>query len=315
LIARATASLRSRRLLPRSLRSRPTVSRTTLVVAAFVASQLLAAILAAGPLAPVAAADGRDATPVLSSSQRLGEQAVKVSSLGTPALETASNPGYPYPCGTQYGAVIVTAAAWASQLGNVSQDGAGYDVYSNYGYDTSSGGSDCDRPPYSGDQTDAWGTMYQCAELAMRAADAEWGTGSEAAWKNVGWNGAAYDMYRTGPILGLTQVQNGTGSLPAEGDLLIWASKGDDDPGHVAVVSSVGSGVVNFVGQNQGNGISSVGYKGSTLDGGNSWRGSEITGWLTGPDPVGHSGLPLRLPWAAEPLKRGWLRLRRRRER
>ncbi len=137
-------------------------------------------------------------------------------SLSGPVPVAASNPDYS--CGTRYGAIIVPASDWAGQLWNISQDGATYDVYSNF-----RDGS-CDRLPYNaglpgGDEVGTWGTKFQCAELAMRAADAEWGIAGQQAWLAKAWDGNASGMWTTGPRLGLTQVlnSNNAGLLPSEG--------------------------------------------------------------------------------------------------
>jgi hypothetical protein len=117
--------------------------------------------------------------------------------------------------------------------------------------------------------------------LAVRVADAEWGIGNQAAWNKAGWNGAADAMKAPGQRLGLTWTSNGTGSLPVPGDLMIWSSSGNGDPGHVAVVSAVSDGGVTFVGENQGYGMVTLPVSGTTVENGTWKTGSTILGWLS----------------------------------
>jgi hypothetical protein len=207
------------------------------------------------------------------------------------ALAATSQPGLPaanvlsYPCLAPFGSVQIPASAWAGSLVNTGHDGATFTVYSNYR--AGRRGSPCagDWMPKK-DGTDQWGLQYQCTELAVRVADAEWGIGNDAAWKNAGWNGAADAMKVPGQKLGLTWTDNGTGSLPAPGDLMIWSSSSRGDPGHVGVVSAVGSGKVTFVGENQGAGMVKLPVNGTTVEN-NGWKhNSSILGWLS------HSGTP-----------------------
>lgn len=182
-----------------------------------------------------------------------------------------------YPCNsaTPYGSVLVKPSQWATGLVNTGHDGANFDVYSNY-----ASGS-CDRPPAATDGTDAWGDEYQCAELAIRVADAEWATGSQQAWLNAGWDGAAADMAAPGQALGLTWTANGSGTLPAPGDLMLWSSSGTGDPGHVGVISAVTSTTVTFVGENQGDAMVTLPVSGTTVEN-DGWKsGSTIEGWLS----------------------------------
>jgi hypothetical protein len=182
-----------------------------------------------------------------------------------------------YPCtsATPYGSVLVKPSQWAKGLVNTGHDGANFNVYSNY-----ASGS-CDRSPASTDGTDAWGTEYQCAELAIRVADAEWATGNQQAWLNAGWDGSAADMEAPGQALGLTWTANGSGTLPAPGDLMIWSSSGSGDPGHVGVVSAATSVIVTFVGENQADGMVTLPVSGTTVEN-DGWKsGSTITGWLS----------------------------------
>jgi hypothetical protein len=183
-----------------------------------------------------------------------------------------------YPCNAKhaYPSVLISPSQWATGLVNTGHDGANFDVYSNY-----ASGS-CDRsstqPP---DNTDAWGTEYQCAELAIRVADAEWATGNQAAWLKKKWDGSAADMRAPGQKLGLTWTANGSGTLPAPGDLMLWSSSGSGDPGHVAVVSAVTSTSVTFVGENQADGMVTLPVDGTTVEN-DGWKsGSKITGWLS----------------------------------
>jgi hypothetical protein len=180
-----------------------------------------------------------------------------------------------YPCNSTYGSVIVPASNWDSQIQSTGHDGAGLDVKSNL-----KSGS-CDRAPSSSDGTNMWGIEYQCTELAVRVADAEWALGGSSAWGNAGWNGAADDMFAHHPSQ-LTAIANNSGSLPVPGDLLVWSSSGGSDPGHVAVVAAVGGGNVTFVGENQGDGMVVIPYSGSNVENSGWKTNSSIVGWLHG---------------------------------
>lgn len=193
--------------------------------------------------------------------------------------QAANRVKYPCTSATPYGSVLIKPSQWAKGLVNTGHDKANFNVYSNY-----SNGS-CDRPIAPTDGSDAWGAQpqsaeYQCAELAIRVADAEWATGTQAAWVKKGWDGSAADMQAPGVALGLTWTANGSGALPAPGDLMIWSSSGPGDPGHVAVVSAVTSTSVTFVGENQGYGMATVPVSGTTVED-NGFKGSAITGWLS----------------------------------
>jgi CHAP domain len=207
----------------------------------------------------------------------LGDGHATAAGSGASAANTVA---YPCTSATPYGSVLIKPSQWAKGLINTGHDGANFNVYSNY-----ASGS-CDRPPASTDGSDAWGAPpqsaeYQCAELAIRVADAEWATGTQQAWVNVGhWDGSAADMAAPGQALGLTWTVNGSGTLPAPGDLMIWSSSGAGDPGHVAVVSAVTSTSVTFVGENQGYGMATVPVSGTTVED-NGFKGSPITGWLS----------------------------------
>lgn len=159
-----------------------------------------------------------------------------------------------HPCNstTPYGTVIAQPGDWDSQLPpSTGHDGADYSVYSNYKNGT------CDRPPASGDGSNRWDTEYQCTELAIPVADAELAIGDRTSWVNAGWNGAADDMFAHHPSQ-LSAIGNGTGSLPSPGDLLVWASSGGSDPGHVGVIASIGGGYVTFAGENQSYGLVTI---------------------------------------------------------
>jgi hypothetical protein len=183
-----------------------------------------------------------------------------------------------YPCQTSFGSVLIPASAWAGSLSNTGHDGATFTVYSNY-----LNGS-CARP-VGNSPSNQWGYEYQCTELAVRVADAEWAVGNWAAWKNAGWTSGAADAMRApGQKLGLTWTANGAGSLPAPGDLMIWSSSGGADPGHVGVVSAVTSSSVTFVGENQADGMVTLPVSGTTVED-NGWKGSSIVGWLSHPQP------------------------------
>jgi hypothetical protein len=215
-----------------------------------------------------------------------------------------------YPCQAPFGSVQIPASAWAGGLANTGHDGATFTVYSNYraGRQPAS----CAGNWASADGTDQWGLQYQCTELAVRVADAEWEIGNNTAWENAGWNGAADAMKSPGQRLGLTWVGNGTGSLPVQGDLMIWSSSGGNDPGHVGVVAAVSSGTVTFVGENQGAGMVTLPVSGTTVEN-NGWKpNSAILGWLSSPAAPTTIGMlttsaeafakdgGLRAPWVDE---------------
>jgi CHAP domain len=202
---------------------------------------------------------------------------------GHPAANATTESSYA--CNAPFGSVQIPASAWAGSLVNTGHDGATFDVYSDYRAGRSPAA--CAGGWESADGTNQWGLKYQCTELAVRVADGEWGIGNNTAWINAGWNGAADAMKAPGQRLGLTWTSNGTGSLPVPGDLMIWSSSGGSDPGHVAVVSAVGSGTVTFVGENQGYGMVTLPVSGSTVEN-DGWKtGSSILGWLshTNPNP------------------------------
>ena len=228
-----------------------------------VAGGLVAAILTSSSALPAAA----------------GSADLKFHSPGkfNAAAATASS----FPCQAPFGSVQIPGLAWASGLTSTGHDGATFDVHSNYR--SGRNPSACAGDWVSADRTNQWGLQYQCTELAVRVADAEWATGNWAAWTSAGWNGAADSMSAPGQRLGLTWTGNGTGSLPVPGDLMIWKSSGGGDPGHVAVVSAVGNATVTFVGENQGNGMVTLPESGTTVEN-NGWkRGSWILGWLSHP--------------------------------
>jgi hypothetical protein len=202
--------------------------------------------------------------------------AIGLGHAGKPGRDAPAAIKVKYACTSAYGSVLIKPAQWATGLVSTGHDGANLDVYSNY-----SSGS-CDRPStQSPNGTNDWGTEYQCAELAIRVADAEWATGTQQAWINAGWDQTAADMQAPGQALGLTWTANGSGTLPAPGDLIIWSSSGPDDPGHVAVVSAVTSATVTFVGENQADGMVTLPVSGTTVEN-DGWRtGSTIEGWLS----------------------------------
>jgi hypothetical protein len=87
---------------------------------------------------------------------------------GKPGRDAPAAIKVKYACTSAYGSVLIKPAQWATGLVSTGHDGANLDVYSNY-----SSGS-CDRPStQSPNGTDDWGTEYQCAELAIRVADAD----------------------------------------------------------------------------------------------------------------------------------------------
>jgi hypothetical protein len=250
----------------------------------------LAAALACVAVVPWSAVSAGTAAMTLGRADKLTAAVARTSSLDGISDTAAAGSGapavtdlkYPYACtsATSYGSVLIKPSQWAKGLVNTGHDGANFNVYSNY-----ASGS-CDRPIASTDGSDAWGAKpqsaeYQCAELAIRVADAEWATGTQQAWLNAGWDSSAADMAAPGVALGLTWTANGSGTLPAPGDLMLWSSSGNGDPGHVAVVSAVTSTTVTFVGENQGDGMVKLPVSGTTVEN-DGWKtGSTITGWLS----------------------------------
>lgn len=107
-----------------------------------------------------------------------GKPAATVGS-DTPASITSKDP-----CKAPFGSVQIKASAWDKGLVNTGHDGATFNVYSNY----RAGGTPaaCDRGWKSVDKMNLWGERYQCAELAVRVADGEWGTGNYQAWIKAG---------------------------------------------------------------------------------------------------------------------------------
>jgi hypothetical protein len=257
--------------------------RSVVVASVLAAVVLAAAMLSVSAVPRTTASAGtamapRHADKLAAAATRAGLLSVanaKAAGSGAPAAITVT---YPCTSATPYGSVLIKPSQWATGLVNTGHDGANFDVYSNY-----ASGS-CDRPPASTDGADAWGTEYQCAELAIRVADAEWATGTQQAWlnaKNANWDGSAADMAAPGQALGLTWTANGSGTLPAPGDLMIWSSSGNGDPGHVGVVSAVTSTSVTFVGENQADGMVTLPVSGTTVEN-DGWKsGSTITGWLS----------------------------------
>jgi hypothetical protein len=205
-----------------------------------------------------------------------------------------------YPCPKSFGAVQITAAQWAGGLVNTGHDGSTLTVYSNYraGRPPNPPSTDCAGDWEKGvDGTNQWGLKFQCTELAVRVADAEWAIGNWNAWKKVGWDGAAADMKVPGQRLGLTWTGNGSGSLPAPGDLMIWKRSSTSDPGHVAVVSAVTSTTVTFVGENQGYGMVTLPVHGTNVVNGTWKPNSSILGWLShGPTSPGGGWTPTQAP-------------------
>jgi hypothetical protein len=197
-------------------------------------------------------------------------------------------------CNMPFGSVLIKGSSWAEGLVNTGHDGANFDVYSNY-----LPNAGCDRSWQESDGMDQWGEQYQCAELAVRVADAEWGTGNNQAWINAGWDGSADDMQAPGQALGLTWTANGSGSLPVPGDLMIWSSSGATDPGHVAVVSATTATTVTFVGENQGYAEVTLPVSGTTVENDNWKTGSSILGWLSRPWQAVTPALPANA--AAQP--------------
>jgi hypothetical protein len=188
--------------------------------------------------------------------------------------------------------VIMPASAWAGPLLNLQPpaDGATLDVYSNLSYGSCANGS------WLG--WDQWGLEMQCTEFGVRVADFEWHTGGNSTWSTAGWSGAASDMYRVAPNLGMRQFPNGGATMPQLGDLLVIADSG---VGHVGVVQGLANGVVSLVGQNQGYGLNtSISYTGSILDSSHFVPGSTVLGWIRGtnspfPEFAAGSAPPARL--------------------
>ncbi|MBV9101795.1 MAG: CHAP domain-containing protein [Candidatus Dormibacteraeota bacterium] len=205
-------------------------------------------------------------------------------------------PNYPY------GSTIIPGTQWAAGLGfTQAQDGATLDVESNWD------GISCVRGPDSTDTSDRWGLDFQCTQLAVRAADVEWGEGDQSAWYSAGWNGNAYNMFDVAQSLPrpLTPVANGSGLLPSPGALLVWGATPGDPTGHVAVVERVDkvNQVVWFVSQNSYYAEYGIPYSGTTLDPTSSF-GLPLRGWLDAPRPA--RGVVLRSDGTSGYTLDGW---------
>jgi hypothetical protein len=201
-----------------------------------------------------------------------------------------------------YGSTIIPGSQWAGGLGNpVAPDGATFDVKSNWN------GSSCVRGPSGSDTSDRWGLDYQCTQLAVRAADLQWGEGDNGTWAAAGWNGNAYNMFDVGPNLPtpLVAVGNGSGLLPNPGDLLVWGATSGDLTGHVAVVERVDTSaqMVWFVSQNSYYAEYGLPYTGTTLDPTGSF-GLPLRGWLDDPRPA--RGVAVRTDGASGYTLDGW---------
>ena len=142
-----------------------------------------------------------------------------------------------------YGTELVAGCLWATWVKNCSN----LNVYSNGG---SFGNVGCGAPNGC-----TYGQEFQCDELAQRYAAYAWG--EPDTWYGYGGqDGSAASMWLAGPALPhpLMQLPNGGGVPPEAGDLLIFGpgyiGSYFDAPGHVAVVSAVGSNYVDIVEQN-----------------------------------------------------------------
>ena len=181
--------------------------------------------------------------------------------VGLPALSSSPAEAATSCSPSTYGCVLLAGSAWAPS--NVSQYFPNLNVISN--------GSS-----YTG--------AYQCTELALRWAQDAWG--EPRSWPN--WDGSAADMWTAASHLPnpLQWLPNGSSQGPQPGDLLLFKDKG---PGHVAIVTSVANGVVNFVGQNQypyGATASVPISSGNVVHVGNFYAASanaSVEGWLHNP--------------------------------
>jgi hypothetical protein len=150
------------------------------------------------------------------------------------------------------GAVLVAGSAWAgadASLGNLN-------VYSN-------------GPTFTG--------PYQCTELVMRWAAVRYS--EPAVWPAAH---SAADMWNAGPSMPVPfmQLPNGGGVLPQYGDILVFNVTPTFASGHVAVVTSVASGHVNFVEENGSwTGRGSMPIYGSTMPP-RAGSNQPVIGWL-----------------------------------
>jgi len=164
----------------------------------------------------------------------------------------------------RFGVTIPTPEGWGTQLASHR----GVPAYSNG-----------PNPAwYSYDAYLEYGLGFQCVEYANRFIDKVHGGG------NMKGSGNA-NAYSGLTIPGLRWVENGTsGELPGDGDIIVFHG---GQVGHIAVVSSGGSGGVQIVHQNWGSqGTASMGVS----EGGGVYTvqglsGYRVAGWHTPSDP------------------------------
>ncbi|MDR3083474.1 MAG: CHAP domain-containing protein, partial [Streptomyces sp.] len=142
-----------------------------------------------------------------------------------------------------YGTPLIAGCAWATWVANCGN----LTVYSNGGQFDNVG---CGAPNGC-----KYGEEVQCTELAQRYAAYAWGEPDD--WSGIGGStGDAAQMWKAGPALPvpLAQFPNGGATAPHQGDILVfapgWIGSYWDAPGHVAVISGVGSNYVNIVEEN-----------------------------------------------------------------
>ena len=226
----------------------------------------------------VATRRGCFATRVL---PRLAIPALTSLGLGvaTMALSSTADAALVRTCGgSTYGRVLVSGTAWSG----LSASNGDLNVYDN---------AACF--PHNWESVGTYGLQWQCTELAARWADVAWGEGGYQNWLAAGWSGSAQDMWRVAPLLRvpLTRYANGGPVAPQKGDLLVIS---DAQVGHVAIITGVSGGRLNFVGENQGRagGASWIPISGTTANSSAWLTGSTVLGWLRG------SSSPFSMPFA-----------------
>lgn len=116
------------------------------------------------------------------------------------------------------------------------------------------------------------GERWQCVEMIDRLI-------LTLGWAPSGISGNAIDFWANAPSAYFVQHPNGSGAVPAPGDIVVFHdTTGRNRYGHVAVVNTVNSGSVTVAEQNaSASGLTTLAWNGSTLGG----EGTEIPiGWL-----------------------------------
>ena len=161
---------------------------------------------------------------------------------------------------SDWGAVVIPASAWH-----------GVDVYANG-----------DDPSYTADDS-GYGYQWQCVELVQRFYHQIIWNGYDSHWPKIG---DAYGMFDL-PDKDLQAVPDGSGQAPVWGDVLVFDQSDAWPSGHVAIVTQVAGGRVQFVQQNVGQYASdSLPIDGAHhvgVDGSSGVKYPPLRGWLHSP--------------------------------